>query len=326
MGERNQTSVTEFILLGFSDHPLLQGLVCGMVLLVYLISVMANVVFLMLMCADPHLHKPMYFFLSNLSILDICCTSVTLPKMLSSFFTGNRSISFHACMTQLYFFLCFTATELFLLSAMAYDRYVAICDPLRYSLIMKKSLCILLAAGSWGISFLDVQPATLMISQLSYCGSNNINHFFCDLIALMKLSCSNTHGVENVIFSDGIIFGIVPFLLTICSYIFIVSTILKIRSTEGKQKAFSTCASHLTSVILFYGTILCINMRPTSMYSPTQDKLFSLLYTALIPTLNPIIYSLRNHEIKNALRKIRDKRQMQEFKCMYPSKPTVLNI
>nr|XP_033780490.1 olfactory receptor 5V1-like [Geotrypetes seraphini] len=307
MRGKNQTSVTEFILLGFSDHPLLQSLICGTVLLIYLISILGNFVFLMLMCADPQLHKPMYFFLSNLSILDICSTSLTLLKMLDSYLSQNNSISFHACMTQVYLFIYFTGTELFLLSAMAYDRYVAICNPLRYSLIMKKIVCILLAASSWVISFFGVLPVPYMISQLNYCRSNEINHFFCDPSALMKLSCSDTHRVENVILVEGIFVGFIPFLLTLSSYVFIISAILSIRSSEGRTKAFSTCASHLTSVVLFYVTVMGMYMRPSSVYSPGQDKLFSLLYTAMIPTLNPIIYTLRNRDIKSALRKMKHK-------------------
>nr|XP_033780491.1 olfactory receptor-like protein OLF1 [Geotrypetes seraphini] len=182
---------------------------------------------------------------------------------------------------------------------MAYDRYVAICNPLRYSLIMKKSICILLAAYSWISSSLAVFPVTKMISQLLYCRSNEINHFFCDPSALMKLSCSDTHTLEVWIVFEGMFVAFIPFMLILSSYIFIISSIRRIQGTEGRTKAFSTCASHLTSVVLFYVTILCIYMRPTSMYSPALDKFFSLLYTALIPTLNPIIYSLRNREIKN---------------------------
>ncbi|XP_029437227.1 olfactory receptor 5I1-like [Rhinatrema bivittatum] len=310
MGERNQTSVREFILLGFSEHPLLQGLICGTVLLIYLISMLGNFVFLTLMCADPHLHKPMYFFLSNLSILDICCPSATLPKMLGNFLTKNKAISFRACMSQLYFFESFTSTELFLLSAMAYDRCVAICNPLRYSLIMNRSICVLLAAVSWIIGFVNALPLIDLVSQFYYCESNEVNHFFCDIAALMKLSCSDVWRLETLIFAEGTITGFIPFLLTLISYIFIISSILRIRGTEGRHKAFSTCTSHLTSVSLFYGTLLCIYMRPASMYSPAQDKLFSLLYTALIPTLNPIIYSLRNREIKNSFRRIMGQTRM----------------
>ncbi|XP_030042679.1 olfactory receptor 1020-like [Microcaecilia unicolor] len=311
MGERNSTPTTEFILLGFSDHPLLQGLICGMVLLMYLISMLGNFVFLLLMCADRHLHKPMYLFLSNLSILDVCCTSATFPKMLVNFLTQSKSISFKECMTQLFFFQSFTGSELFLLTSMAYDRYVAICNPFYYSLIMKKSICILLASGSWIITFLGELPLIIMISRLSYCASNKINHFFCDPFALIKLSCSDTDKLSILIFIEGTFVIFIPFLLTLISYIFIISTILRIRCADGRHKTFSTCSSHLTSVTLFYGTIMCIYMRPTSsMYSPAQDKLFSLLFTGLIPMLNPIIYSLRNQEIKNSIGRIRDKTRL----------------
>ncbi|XP_030042677.1 olfactory receptor 1019-like [Microcaecilia unicolor] len=186
---------------------------------------------------------------------------------------------------------------------MAYDRFVAICNPLRYSLIMKKSICVLLAASSWVATSLAVFPVTKMVSRLFYCRSNEINHFFCDPSALLKLSSSDTHEMEIWIFAEGFIIGFIPFMLTLTSYIFIISSILRISCTEGRHKAFSTCASHLTSVVLSYVTVMSIYMRPTSMYSPALDKLFSLLYTALIPTLNPIIYSLRNREIKKCINK-----------------------
>nr|XP_033780489.1 olfactory receptor 1044-like [Geotrypetes seraphini] len=268
----------------------------------------------------------MYFFLSNLSILDICSTSIILLKMLDSYFTQNKSISFHACMTQLYFFMYFTGIEYLLLTDMAYDRYVAICNPLRYSLIMKKNICVLLAASSWITSFLVVFPVANMVSQLSYCRSNEINHFFCDPSALLKLSCSDIHRLEIWIFVDGFFAGFIPFLLILTSYIFIISSILRIQGTEGRHKAFSTCASHLTSVLLFCGTVMCMYMKPTSMYSPAQDKIFSLLYTAIIPTLNPIIYSLRNREIKNSLRKIRYKRKNSELKKSLLKQKQSLNL
>ncbi|XP_029437232.1 olfactory receptor 1F1-like [Rhinatrema bivittatum] len=304
MRVRNQTSVTEFILLGFSDHPLLQGLICGTVLLIYLSSVLGNFVFLILMYIDPRLHKPMYFFLSHLSFLDICSPSITLPKMLANFFIHSKSITYHTCMTQVYFFVGFTSTESNLLAIMAYDRYVAICDPLHYTLTMKKTICSLLATTSWTLGFLAILPYPWMLSQISFCMANEINHFFCDLTALIKLSCSDTHNLEIVILFEGSTLGFIPFLLTLISYIFIISSILRIRCTEGRRKAFSTCASHLTSVILFYWTLFCVYLRPSSMYSPAQDKLFSLLYTALIPMLNPIIYSLRNKDVRNSIKKI----------------------
>ncbi|XP_029435884.1 olfactory receptor 13F1-like [Rhinatrema bivittatum] len=192
---------------------------------------------------------------------------------------------------------------------MAYDRYVAICNPLRYPLIMNKSVCILLMAASWITGFLEQIPVEVFISQFSYCGIKKINHFFCDLNAIIKLSCSDTHFLETLILTYGVFFAFFPFILTLSSYIFIIEAILKIRSSEGRHKAFSTCSSHLTIVILFYGTLMSIYMRPSSMYLPDLDKLFSLLYTALTPMLNPIIYSLRNQEVKIALRKVRDRKQ-----------------
>nr|XP_033793486.1 olfactory receptor 5V1-like [Geotrypetes seraphini] len=260
--------------------------------------------FLMLVCADPHLQKPMYFFLGNLSFLDIGNSSVTLSTLLHRLMTGETLISFPVCMVQLYFFLSFTITEFFLLTAMAYDRYVAICNPLRYMLIMNSRACVLLASVSWLLGFLDSVPAIVLISQLSFCENNEINHFFCDIAALMKLSCSTMHAIEIVVFTDGVFLSMFPFLLTLISYGYIISTILKINSAKGRRKAFSTCSSHLTIVFLFYGTLISVYMRPASKYSPEQDKVFSLLYTDLIPMLNPIIYSLRNEEVKKALMKV----------------------
>ncbi|XP_029435789.1 olfactory receptor 13F1-like [Rhinatrema bivittatum] len=192
---------------------------------------------------------------------------------------------------------------------MAYDRYVAICNPLRYPLIMNKSVCILLMAASWITGFLEQIPVEVFISQFSYCGIKKINHFFCDINAIIKLSCSDTHFLETLIITEGAFFVFFPFILTLSSYIFIIKAILKIRSSEGRHKAFSTCSAHLTVIILFYGTLISIYMRPSSMYSPDLDKLFSLLYTALTPMLNPIIYSLRNQEVKIVLRKVRDRKQ-----------------
>ncbi|XP_029435713.1 olfactory receptor 1019-like [Rhinatrema bivittatum] len=192
---------------------------------------------------------------------------------------------------------------------MAYDRYVAICNPLRYSLIMNKSVCILLMAASWIAGFLEEIPIVVFVSQFSYCGIKKINHFFCDLNAIIKLSCSDTHILETLILTEIAFFAFFPLILTLSSYIFIIKAILKIRSSEGRHKAFSTCSAHLAVIILFYGTLMSTYMRPSSMYSPDLDKLFSLLYTALTPMLNPIIYSLRNQEVKIALRKVRDRKQ-----------------
>ncbi|XP_030050876.1 olfactory receptor 1361-like [Microcaecilia unicolor] len=303
-GKENKTSVTEFILLGFSDHPHLQLFISVTVFLIFLMSVLGNLMFLMLVCADSHLQKPMYFFLSNLSFLDICNTSVTLSTLLHSLLTGEKLISFSLCMAQLYFFICFTSIEFFLLAVMAYDRYVAICNPLRYMLVMNRKVCVLLASSSWVIGFMDSVPHVFLTSQFSFCKGNEINHFYCDFTVLMKLSCSDILTLEIVLFTEGVILAVIPSVLTLTSYVHIISTILKIQSAKGRHKAFSTCSSHLTVVLLFYGTLMSVYMRPASMYSPDQDKLFSLLYTALIPMLNPIIYSMRNEEVKKALRKL----------------------
>nr|XP_033793477.1 olfactory receptor 6C4-like [Geotrypetes seraphini] len=304
MGKENRTIVTVFILLGFSDYPHLQLLISVTVFLIFLISVLGNFMFLMLVCADPHLQKPMYFFLSNLAFLDIYNTSDTLSTLLRSLLTGNMFISFSVCMTQFYFFVSLTAIELLLLTAMAYDRYVAICNPLHYVLIMNRRVCILAVSACWMLGFVVTIPQTIIMSQFSFCRSNKINHFFCDPAALMKLHCSDVLNLEILILIEGMFLAVIPSGLTVTSYVYIVSSILKMHSAKGRHKAFSTCSSHLIVVILFYGTIICLYMRPSSMYSPKQDKLFSLLYTALIPMLNPIIYSLRNKEVKQSLIKL----------------------
>ncbi|XP_029441927.1 olfactory receptor 1019-like [Rhinatrema bivittatum] len=306
IGKANKTSVSEFILLGFSDLPHLKFIISVTVFGIFMISALGNVGFLTLVCADYRLQKPMYFFLSNLSILDICNTSVTLYTLLDNLITGNKLITFSACMAQLYFFMAFTSTECSLLSTMAYDRYVAISNPLRYALIMNKRACALLASAAWTLGFLDVMPHLVLTSHFSFCNANEINHFFCDSEALVELSCSDRSSIETLIFAEGVYVGSIPLILTLTSYVYIISAILRIRSAEGRSKAFSTCSSHLTVVILFYGTTIFFYMRPTSVYSPTQDKLFCLLYMGLIPMLNPIIYSLRNKDVKRALKNFSD--------------------
>ncbi|XP_029435871.1 olfactory receptor 13F1-like [Rhinatrema bivittatum] len=316
MEMENKTWTTGFIILGFNKHSHEETLIYVIVLPTFFISILGNLGFLTLMWSDHHLHKPMYFFLSNLSFIDICNTTVTLSTFLQSLIKGKTLISFSLCMTQLYCVISLTSTEVLLLSAMAYDRYVAICHPLRYPLMMNKRICILLVAASWLTGCLDELPVEIIISQFSYCGSNEINHFFCDPNALLKLSCSDTHNFETVVLSEGIFLSLIPFLLTLLSYIFIIGTVLKIHHSDGRSKAFSTCSSHLTVILLFYGTIMCVYMRPSSMQSPEQDKMFALLYTVLTPMLNPIIYSLRNQEVKNALRKIIIRKQYERKKTL----------
>ncbi|XP_029435943.1 olfactory receptor 226-like [Rhinatrema bivittatum] len=246
----------------------------------------------------------MYFFLCNLAFLDISSTSVTLPKLLDIFLRKRQYISAVGCFTQMYLFLALASVEFFLLAAMAYDRYVAICHPLRYAIIITQRLCVLMAAGTWIFGFLDPVINTVLISHFSYCRSNEINHFFCDPSALLTMSCSRTHTFESMSYILGSFVPFPCFITTLTSYVYIISTILKIRSTEGRHKAFSTCFSHLTVVILFYGILMCLYMRPASMQSLDQNKLFALLYNVLIPMFNPMIYSLKNREVKGALRKV----------------------
>ncbi|XP_029435945.1 olfactory receptor 1019-like [Rhinatrema bivittatum] len=265
---------------------------------------MGNLTIIALTCLDPRLHIPMYFFLCNLSFLDISSTSVTLPKLLDIFLRKHQRISAVGCFTQMYLFLALASVEIFLLAVMAYDRYVAICQPLHYTVIMNQMLCLLMAAGTWIFGFMDPVTHILLTSHFSYCRSNEINHFFCDLLALLTLSCSRTNVLEVMSYIVSAFIALPCFITTLTSYVYIISSILRIRSAEGRRKAFSTCSSHLTVVILFYGTLMCLYMRPTSMQSLDLNKFFALLYNVLIPMFNPMIYSLKNREVKGALRKV----------------------
>ncbi|XP_030042631.1 olfactory receptor 1L4-like [Microcaecilia unicolor] len=299
----NITTVTEFIILGLSENPGLQVPLFLVFLLIYLITLLGNLVIITLIWADPHLHTPMYFFLCNLSLTDICYTSVIIPKLLGIFLLRFNTISYAGCLTQLYFFMSSAGVEIFLLTAMAYDRYVAICNPLRYSLIMNWRVCILMAITSWITAFLNSTPATASISSLSFCGFD-IDHFFCDLFPLLKLSCTDTARIHILIIIETVVASVLPFLLMIISYVYIISAILKIRSAGGRRKAFSTCSSHLTVVSVFYLSIFCVYLTPKSAFSLALGKVFSVFYTAAAPMLNPIIYSARNREMQNALRKL----------------------
>ncbi|XP_029435785.1 olfactory receptor 5B12-like [Rhinatrema bivittatum] len=304
MDVENMTMVREFIILGLSDNPKLQVPLFLVFLLIYLITLLGNLVIITVTCADPRLHTPMYSFLSNLSLTDICCTCTITPKLLRIFITGDKTISYVGCMVQFYFFMGFACFEIFLLTAMAYNRYAAVCDPLHYSLIMNQRVCVLLVAASWITSFFNSMTFTAFIIRLSFCDSNVIDHYFCELIPLLKLSCTDTAGPENIIIIDATLIALPAFLVTLISYIYIISAILRIRSAEGKRKAFSTCSSHLTVVSVYYLPAFCIYLRPNSTYSQEQGKILSVLYTTVTPMLNPVIYSLRNQEVKNAWRKV----------------------
>ncbi|XP_029435898.1 olfactory receptor 5V1-like [Rhinatrema bivittatum] len=266
-------------------------------------AVLGNLLVICIVCADPHLHTPMYFFLANLSILDISSLTVTVPKLLVILLTPRNTIPFNQCIIQLYFFVAFNEIEFMILTAMAYDRYVAICNPLRYTIVMNLKFCALLAAVSFIKGFLEPLPHILVISQFYYCDSNVINHFFCDIPALLKLSCTDTSGIEPLTYGMSVFTAFIPFILTVTSYVFIISTILKIRSTEGKRKAFSTCSSHLTVIILSYGTIIGVYILPKPGDSVKSNKLVNALYIVTLPLLNPLIYSLRSKELNVALKK-----------------------
>ncbi|KAM4696236.1 olfactory receptor 5AR1-like [Rhinophrynus dorsalis] len=302
MDQHNVTVMTCFVLVGISDFPQMQAIIFLLVLLIYLMTLGGNVTILFLIFTDPRLHTPMYFFLCHLSCLDMMYTTVTLHRIFFTFISGDNSITFHDCFTQLYFFMSLVGIELFLLTAMSYDRYVAICNPLYYHLIMNQKVCIILATICWVLGFLGALPLIYIFYGFSCYKSKVINHFFCDILALLKISCSDTSLLEHTILVVAVFFDFTPFLLTLGSYMCIISTILKIQSATGRLKSFYTCSSHLTVVILFYGTVSSLYLKPTSMVSLGSEKWLALVYTAFVPMLNPLIYSLKNKDVKSALR------------------------
>ncbi|XP_038184226.1 olfactory receptor 1361-like [Arvicola amphibius] len=299
----NHTTVTEFLLLGLSEDSVQEELVFGMFLGMYMVTISGNLLIILAISCDPHLHTPMYFFLANLSSVDICFSSVTVPKALVNHMVGSKSISYMECMIQMYFLFTFGTLDNFLLSVMAYDRYVAICHPLHYTLMMRPRFCILLVAISWVIAYLRALLHTLLMVRLTFCSHNAVPHFFCDPYLVMKLSCSDTFINNVTIFTEGGMLFMAAFLCIVVSYFCICSKVLKMPSAQGIKKAMSTCGSHLTVVCLFYGAILGVYMHPSSSYS-LQDAVASVIFTVVIPMANPFIYSLRNRDIKGALRKI----------------------
>ncbi|KAM8952802.1 olfactory receptor 8D1-like [Pelodytes ibericus] len=299
----NQTTLSYFIVRGISDAPELQVPIFLLVLLIYLLTLGGNMTILLLVCLTPKLHTPMYFFLCNLSIMDISSSTVTLHKILFIFMSGDHTVDFHACMTQMFIFTSLVCNELLLLTAMSYDRYVAICSPLHYSTVMSRRRCFLLSFLCWLLGFLESIPHVAVISQFTCYTSKEINHFFCDIVPLIKLSCNDTSLSDLLMFSCGLFLSTFPFLFTFIPYVFIIATVLKIRSATGKRKAFYTCSSHFTVVVLLYLTLVCQYLRPVSQESLEANKLFSLFNTAAVPMLNPLIYSLKNKDVKAALRR-----------------------
>lgn len=300
---KNKTVVTEFILLGFENGPKLDSLLFLMFLSIYIMTVTGNMFIIVLTVANQHLHTPMYFFLGNLACLEICYSSNILPRMLLSYLGGDRSISVKGCFTQYYFFGCLAAAECYLLAVMSYDRYLAVCKPLHYPSHMNSKLCLQLGAASWTSGFLSNSVLTFLISNLDFCGPNEIEHFFCDSLPMIKLSCSDPHVTGLVTSVVAGVCSLPPFLLTFSSYLYIIITVMRIPSATGRKKAFSTCSSHLIVVILFYWSILTVYVLPHHDTQISLNKVISVFYTILTPLVNPLIYSLRNKEVKEALRK-----------------------
>ncbi|XP_060092494.1 olfactory receptor 2A7-like [Heteronotia binoei] len=301
---RNQSTVTEFLLLGLSSSPKMRLILFGIFTVVYSITLAGNLTILTLIWLETHLHTPMYFFLSHLSFVDIWYTTSTVPQMLANLWSPKKTISFAGCGAQIYLFLALGITECVLLAVMAYDRFVAICHPLRYTDIMNHRACVQFAASAWISGFLFAMVHAVQTLQMPYCGPNVINHFYCDILALLKLVCADTHLNEIIVFVIGVLVILSPFSFILATYACILAAILKIRSSRSRCKAFSTCASHMIVVAMFYGSAMLTYVRPRSSHSLEHGKIVSLFYSVVTPMLNPMIYSLRNKDVKQAFLKM----------------------
>ncbi|NWR29808.1 O11L1 protein, partial [Tachuris rubrigastra] len=299
----NVTAMLEFKLLGFSSNSYCQILLFMAVMVIYILTILENTIIILVVTLEPKLHSPMFRFLQNLSFLEVCYTTTIVPKMLFNLLAKRKSISFSGCMAQLYYFISLGATECYLLAVMAYDRFLAVCQPLQYSVVMTDESYMHLAVGSWLTGVFTGFLPCLMISRLHFCSYNLIDHYFCDISPLLKLSCSDTTVTEAVIFVLSLLVLSSCFLLTLVSYLLIILTILKIPSASGKRVTFSTCSSHLMVVTIYYGTMAFIYVRPTYNLSSDLSKAVAVLYTMITPLLNPVIYSLRNKAFKKALKK-----------------------
>ncbi|XP_025721285.1 olfactory receptor-like protein OLF4 [Callorhinus ursinus] len=304
MEPENETQISEFFLLGFSEKPQLQPLIFGLFLSMYLITAFGNMLIILAISTDPNLHTPMYFFLSNLSFVDICFTSTTIPKKLMNIQKESKVITYAGCVTQIYFLILFAVLDVFLLSVMAYDRFVAICHPLHYTIIMNPLLCGLLVLVSWVMCILNSLLQSLMMLRLSFCTHLHIPHFFCELNEMIQIACSDTFLNNLVMYFAAVLLGGGPFAGILYSYSKIVSSIRRISSAQGKYKAFSTCASHLSVVCLFYCTMLGVYLSSAAPQSSHSSAVVSVMYTVVTPMLNPFIYSLRNRDIKRGLKRI----------------------
>ncbi|XP_066485600.1 olfactory receptor 6F1-like [Tiliqua scincoides] len=299
--EGNQTINTELILLGFGDFQDLNVVLFLLFLVIYILTMAGNILIVVLVVAKNNLHTPMYFFLANLSCLETFYSSTILSKILAGL-TGEKAISIPGCIAQFYFFTALAVTEMGLLAIMSYDRYIAICRPLHYASVMSDRLCLIMAVGSWMNGFLAMSVMMYLMTRLTFCGPNEIDHFFCDLAPVAQIACSEDHRFELMGFVFSTIFTLPPFLLTLTSYMFIITTILRIPSATGRQKAFSTCSSHLIVVTIYYSTLIIVYVLPNPEKMRKLNKVFSVFYTILTPLVNPLVYSLRNREVKEAIR------------------------
>ncbi|KAM5189949.1 olfactory receptor 7A10-like [Callospermophilus lateralis] len=304
MESKNDTKISEFLLQGISEDPELQPLIFGLFMSMYLVTVLGNLLIILATISDSHLHTPMYFFLSNLSFVDICFISTTIPKLLVNIQTQSKAIIYEGCIVQIYFFTLFIVLDNFLLAVMAYDRFVAICHPLHYMVILNPYLCGLLTLASWTTGALNSLLQSLMVLQLSFCSNLEIPHFFCELKQVIHHACSDTFLNEVVLYFAAVLLGGVPLTGILYSYSRIVSSIRAISSDQGKYKAFSTCASHLSVVSLFYGTSLGVYLSSAVTQNSHSTATASVMYSVVTPMLNPFIYSLRNKDIKSALRRL----------------------
>ena len=304
MEQKNESSFTGFILLGFSDRLQLESVLFVVLLIFYIFTLLGNTTIIALSYLDPRLHTPMYFFLSNLSFLDMCYTTSIVPQLLVNLSRADKSISFGGCVVQMYISLALGCTECILLGVMAFDRYAAVCKPLHYTVIMHPRLCALMASASWITGFANSLLQTVLVFLLPRCGRNKLAHFFCEIPPFLKLACVDTTMNVYVTFIGSVIILLTPVSLIMFSYGQIIRAVLRIKSTGGQRKAFGTCGSHLTVVSLFFGTAIYVYYQPSSSDSQDQEKFMSLFYTVIIPMTNPLIYTLRNRDVKGAMKKV----------------------
>ncbi|CAH6808366.1 olfactory receptor 2W1 [Phodopus roborovskii] len=304
MDTNNYTDLHVFILLGFSDHPQLEMILSGVVTFFYIITLVGNTAIILASLLDPHLHTPMYFFLRNLSFLDLCFTTSIVPQMLVNLWGPEKTISSVGCVVQLYVYMWLGSIECLLLAVMSYDRFTAICKPLHYFIIMNPHLCIKMIVMVWSISLANSVVLCTLTVNLPRCGNNVLDHFLCELPAMVKIACVDTTTVEMSVFALGIVIVLMPLILILISYGYIAKTVLNMKSKAGQQKAMNTCGSHLTVVSIFYGTIIYMYLQPGNRASKDQGKFLTLFYTIITPSLNPLIYTLRNRDMKDALKKL----------------------